>query len=89
MMDQCYHRHVTTAVGRQQSEDTAPNNGSEPCEVQALQYPPAIQRYLLEGGQAEEKRRQEREGYPPGAIGMKQYLQDWEDSWDNVDGARD
>ena len=49
-------------------------NNTEP------QRTPSLERYLCEGNPAKECR-QEREDYPQGSPGMRQYLLDWEQKW--------
>lgn len=50
--------------------------------MNSQQYPPTIQRYLLEGSQGFELRQCKREGYEAGAKGMAQYLRDWQRRYD-------
>ena len=47
------------------------------------QRTPSLERYLCEGNPAMECRR-EREDYPQGSPGMRQYLHDWEQRWSDA-----
>ena len=48
------------------------------------QQSPSLDRYLCEGNPAKESRRREREDYPQGSPGMRQYLHDWEQKWSDA-----
>ena len=48
------------------------------------QQTPSLERYLCEGNPANECCRREREDYPRGSSGMRQYLDDWEQKWNNA-----
>lgn len=66
-------RHYELAAG-----DAIIRNKREP------QQTPSLERYLCEGNPANEWCRREREDYPQGSPGMRQYLHDWEQKWSDA-----
>ena len=78
--------HVSAKANKtsQQYKVSGENDIGRHVGVKQAQQPFAIQRYLQEGDQAEAFRRQEREGYCQGCPGMRQYLHDWQTSWNET-----
>ena len=77
-------RSDDASKGRPQHWDTAKGIVDSCPEAREPQQRPAIERYLREGDQIEAYQRQEREGYPQGSPGMRQYLRDWQRTWDDT-----
>lgn len=77
-------RSDETNMGRQQHWDNAKDVVDRCPEPGRPQRHPAIERYLREGDRIGAYQRQEREGYPQGSPGMRQYLGDWQRTWNGA-----
>ena len=78
--------HVSAKANKssQQHKVSVDNRIGRLVEVRQAQQPFAIERYLQEGDQAEAFRRRDREGYSQGSPGMRQYLRDWQTTWNDT-----
>lgn len=82
--DPRYNRSGSVEASRQNHLNVTGGDTSRHQEVREPRHSPTIERFLREGDKVEAYRRQEREGYPYGSPGMRQYLHDWKTMWNDA-----